>query len=103
MPRPGASVSTRNPQRSNRTDREAFQSTNARRVAKLFAYYEKELGAPWPDLLDRLAGGGVVLATKFERGGGAPVLLVVQGKDDELLKRAVGLVLAVVEQELIRQ
>lgn len=84
--------------------REAFQNTNVRRAAKLLEYYEKELGHPWPELLDRLAGGGVVVATKFQRGGGnAPVLLVVQGTDDDLLKRAVGLVLGVLEQELIRQ
>src|SRR3954469_10178069 len=83
--------------------REALQSTNARRAAKLLTYYEKELGAPWPELLDRLTGGGVVLATKFERGGNAPALLVVQSKDDELLKRAVGVLLTAIEQELIRQ
>src|SRR3954469_4702489 len=61
--------------------REAFQNTNVRRAAKLLEYYEKELGHPWPELLDRLAGGGVVFATKFQRGGNAPVLLVVQGTD----------------------
>jgi hypothetical protein len=83
--------------------REAFQNTNFRRAAKLLSYYEKELGAPWPELLDRLTGGGMVVATKFQRGGAAPVLLVVQSKDDELLKRALGLLLTVVEQELIRQ
>src|SRR5262249_52380802 len=73
--------------------REAFQTTGARRVANLIAYYEKDLGAPWPELLGRLAGGGVVLTTKFERGGQAPALLVVQGTDEELLKRAMRLVL----------
>jgi hypothetical protein len=83
--------------------REALQSTNARRGAKLLAYYEKELGAPWPDLLDRLAGGGVVLAGRFDRTNQAPALLVIQSKDEDLLKRAIPLVLAVIEQEQVRQ
>jgi hypothetical protein len=83
--------------------REALKSANVRRLGRLLAYYEKELNAPWPDLLDRLAGGGVVLSTKFERSGQAPALLVVQSKDTELLKRAVPIVLTVVEQELARQ
>jgi hypothetical protein len=83
--------------------REALQNTNVRRAAKLLAYYEKELGAPWPELLDRLTGGGVVLAAKFDRTGQAPALFVVQSKDDELLKRAVALLLNAIEQELIRQ
>jgi hypothetical protein len=83
--------------------REALQSTTARRGAKLLAYYEKELGAPWPDLLDRLAGGGIVLAGRFDRTGQAPALFVIQGKDEELLRRALPLVLTVIEQEQIRQ
>jgi hypothetical protein len=83
--------------------REALQSTNVRRLQQLIGYYEQELGAPWPDLLDRAAGGGVVLSLKFDRGGNAPVLLVVQSKDEELLRRATRTVLKVVEQELVRQ
>jgi hypothetical protein len=82
---------------------EALQSTQARRGAKLLAYYEKELGAPWPELLDRLAGGGAVLAGRFDRTNQAPVLFVIQGTDADLLKRTVDLVLNVVEQEQIRQ
>ena len=54
--------------------RDALSSTNSQRFAKLIGYYEKELGAPWPELLDQLAGGGIVLATKFTRDGSAPVL-----------------------------
>jgi hypothetical protein len=83
--------------------RELLESTNARRGAKLLAYYEKELGAPWPELLDRLAGGGVVLAGRFDRTNQAPALFVIQGSDEELLKRAVAVLLTVIEQEQIRQ
>ena len=86
-----------------RAVKEALQSTQARRGAKLLAYYEKELGAPWPELLDRLAGGGAVLAGRFDRTNQAPALVVIQGTDAELLKRTVDLVLNVVEQEQIRQ
>jgi hypothetical protein len=82
--------------------REALDSTNSRRFVKFIQYYEKELGAPWPELLGKLSGGGIVIATKFERGGDLPVLAVVQSRDSELLKRAVALVSKVAEQELKR-
>jgi hypothetical protein len=52
-------------------------------------------------LLDRLAGGGAVLATKF--GDKAPALLVVQGKDEKLMKKFVAAALDVLDQELARQ
>jgi len=83
--------------------REALQTTNVRRAARLLTYYEKELGAPWPELLDRLAGVGVVLAGKFDRTNQAPVLLVVQGSDADLWKRALDLLLRVIEEEQVRQ
>jgi hypothetical protein len=83
--------------------REALDSTNFRRFRQLIDYYEKELGASWRELLDRVAGGGVALAVKFEGGPNAPVLLVVQGRDAALTKQAFELVLGVIEQELARQ
>ena len=70
---------------------------------KLIAYYEKELGLPWPELLERLGGGGIVIAIKFDRAANVPVLAVIQSKDADLLKRAVGLVRGVLDQELARQ
>src|SRR5262249_26267293 len=42
--------------------REFLDSTSFRRFVQLVAYFEKELGATWPDLLDRLGAGGAVLA-----------------------------------------
>jgi hypothetical protein len=83
--------------------KEALQTTNARRAARLIAYYEKELGAPWPELLDRLAGGGALLAGKFDRTNQAPVLFVVQGTDADLWKHAFDALLRVIEQEQVRQ
>jgi hypothetical protein len=83
--------------------RELLDSTNNRRFRQLIDYYEKELGASWPDLLDRVAGGGVAFAVKFENGPDVPVLLVIQGRDAAFTKQAFGLVAGVVEQELARQ
>ena len=82
--------------------KEALDSTNSRRFLKIINYYEKELGLPWPELLDRLAGGGIVVASKFQSGEPPPALVVIQGRDTEMLRRAVALVRGVVEQELAR-
>lgn len=82
--------------------RELFDSTNVRRFMQLVAYFEKELGAPWPQLLDRLAGRGVVFGVKFGPNP-APVLLVIQGKDDKLMDKFFHLGLMILEQELARQ
>src|SRR5260370_42253017 len=40
--------------------RELVDSTTYRRFYQLVAYYEKQFGLKWPELLDRLAGGGAV-------------------------------------------
>lgn len=77
-------------------------STNQRRFLQFVAYFEKELGAKWPELLDRLAGGGAVAALKLGHEP-APAGLVIQGKDAELLRRFVRLACSVIEQELARQ
>lgn len=82
--------------------REFFDSTNYRRFYQFVSYYEKQLGAGWPELLDRLAGGGAVLAVKYGTDP-APALLVVQGKDEALLKQFMKISLEMVEQELARQ
>src|SRR5665213_2038445 len=81
--------------------KEFLNSTTSRRYYQFLAYFEKELGADRLELLDRLAGGGAVLATKF--GDQAPVLLVVQGKDEKLMKKFVETALKIIDQELARQ
>jgi hypothetical protein len=81
---------------------EFLDSTNVRRFQQLVAYYEKELGGQWPDLAERLAGGGAVVAARFAPNP-APVLLVLQGTDKELTKKFFNLALQVAEQELARQ
>lgn len=82
--------------------KELLDSTLYRRYYQFLAYFEKELGAKYPELLDRLAGGGVVLASKFGSDP-APALLVVQGKDEKLLRKFVDVALDVADQELARQ
>lgn len=82
--------------------RELFDSTNARRFAQLVAYFEKELGLPWPQLLDRLTGRGAVLGIQFGPSP-APTLLIVQGDDEKLMHRFFQLAFTILEQELARQ
>jgi hypothetical protein len=82
--------------------RELYDSTSFRRFQQLLAYFEKELGASWPDLLDRLAGKGAALGFKLGPKP-APTLLVLEGQDEKLTQRFVELGLSVLEQELARQ
>jgi hypothetical protein len=82
--------------------RELFDSTNARRFYQLVAYFEKELGVPWPQLLDRLAGRGAVVGVKFGPNP-ALALLVIQGDDAKFSQRFFQLALKILEQELARQ
>jgi hypothetical protein len=82
--------------------KELLDSTRARRFFQLLAYFEKELGAKWPELLDRLAGGGAAVGVKY--GSNPPAtLLVVQGTDEKLTAQFAKLALNVLEQELARQ
>src|SRR5262245_51800181 len=79
--------------------RKYYDSTNARWFFQLLAYFEKDLGAQWPELLDRLAGGGAVLSGKFG-GDNTPALFVVQGTDEALMRKFFKSGLLVLEQEL---
>src|SRR5262245_31280271 len=82
--------------------REFLDSTTYRRFSQIVGYFEKQLGTAWPEMLDRLAGGGVVLAAKQGENPGL-ALIVIQGKDAELTKKFAHLGLDVLEQELARQ
>ncbi|HZT81447.1 MAG TPA: hypothetical protein VFA26_14560, partial [Gemmataceae bacterium] len=85
------------------TFREFFDSTAYRRFYQLIAYYDKQLGAQWPELLDKLAGGGAVVAVKTGEPDPAPAWLVLQGRDEALARKFAELGLQVLEQELARQ
>jgi len=82
--------------------RDLYDSTNYRRFLQLVGHVEKELGLPWPELLDRLAGGGMAFASKIGPQP-APVVLVVQGKDEQLLRKFMKFGQGLIEQELARQ
>jgi hypothetical protein len=81
---------------------EVYDSTNFRRFYQLVSYYEKELGMPWTEILDRVAGGGVVLSAKVGQDP-APFLLVIQGADQEVFSRFLRISLEILEEELARQ
>jgi hypothetical protein len=82
--------------------REYYDSTSARRAFQLLGYFEKQLGAKWPELLDKLAGGGIVLSGKFGDDP-QPALLVFQGTDADLMAKFYDTTLDVIAQELVRQ
>jgi hypothetical protein len=81
--------------------REQLGGTQARRARQLLAYAEKQLGGKWPDLLDRVAGGGAAFGVKF--GNNAPTLLVIQGTDEKMVEKFLDLVVAIATDELARQ
>ncbi|HEX3315776.1 MAG TPA: hypothetical protein VHR72_12825 [Gemmataceae bacterium] len=78
-----------------------YDSTNYRRFQQLLAYFEKALGKDRYQLLDGLTGGGVSVVGRLEKPGSA--LLVVQAKDEALLKDFAKLATELVEKELVRQ
>src|SRR5688572_26031745 len=82
--------------------RDFLDSANARRFFQLVAHFEKELGSAWPELMDRLAGGGMAAGLTYG-GQNAPALLVVQGTDEPTVTKFFDLSLALFEEELARQ
>ncbi len=80
--------------------RDFYDSTNARRVNQLIGYFEKELGFERYELLDKLAGNGIVFALKIEKNPSA--LFVIQGKDEATTQKFVTLALKIAEDEYAR-
>jgi hypothetical protein len=81
---------------------EVYDSTNFRRLYQLVGYYEKELGTSWPEILDKVAGGGIVLSAKVGPDP-APLLAVIQGTDEAFFQRFLKVSLDIIGQELARQ
>jgi hypothetical protein len=81
--------------------RELYDSTNFRRFGQLVAYFEKELGAGHREIIDQLAGCGIAYSLEF--AAQPPQLLVIQGQNEPMLRRFVGLASQILEQELARQ
>jgi AcrR family transcriptional regulator len=82
--------------------RDFLDSTDARRFFQLVTHYEKELATPWPEMIDRLAGGGMAAGLKY-RGENAPALIVIQGTDEKAVAKFFDMSLALFEEELARQ
>ncbi len=81
---------------------EVVGSTGFRRFRQLVAYYEKAMGAPWPRLLDEVAGGGIAGGVRVGKLP-APSLVVVQGRDEKRVQEFARLALGLLEQEVARQ
>lgn len=82
--------------------RDVYDSAAAKRAFQLLKLFETELGAKWPELLDQLGGGGVALGLQFADDP-APVILVLQGRDEGQVKKATEFALKTLEDELARQ
>lgn len=82
--------------------RDFLDSADARRFFQLLAHYERELGAKWPDLIDKLAGDGVAIGLKYGQGN-APAVLVLQGTDEKTVAKFFDMSVALFEDEVVRQ
>jgi hypothetical protein len=82
--------------------REFYESTNVRRFNQLVSYYEKQVGTRWPEVLDKVAGGGIVIASKLGKQP-APALLVAQGTDEGTVQKFVRVSVELLEAELARE
>ena len=80
--------------------REFYDSTNQRRLHQLIAHFEKELGKDKYQLLDALAGGGVVFAAHLDKS--PAFLLVIQATDEAILAKFVEIALDLAEKERVR-
>lgn len=82
---------------------EFYDSTNMRRFNQLMAYFEKQVGSRWPEMLDKVAGGGIAGASKLGAGNNGPALLVVQGTDEAAVRKFVQIGLEILEAEMARE
>ena len=64
----------------------ALDTPAVRRLAELVAYYERDLGADWPTLLDKLAGRGIALGAMFGQDDG-PAVVAVEGTDADAVAK----------------
>src|SRR5262245_38347100 len=82
--------------------RDFLDSADARKFFQLVAHFEKELGAPWPELIEKLAGRGIAAGLKYG-GDGAPFLIVLQGSDEATVTKFFGMAMSLFEDEVARQ
>ena len=82
--------------------RPLLDTAQVRRFFEFIAYYERDFGMKWPELLDKLAGGGIVLGSKIKDGNDDPVLFAVQATDEALLIKFIERATELFKQELAR-
>jgi hypothetical protein len=78
--------------------RALYEMAGAKRLLQLLAHVEAELGAKWPELIDKVAGGGVALAFDILKEP-APTLLVVRGTDAAVSDKALSLLVKLIEDD----
>jgi hypothetical protein len=78
--------------------RALYETPGAKRLLQLLDHVEVELGAKWPELADKLAGGGIALALDVLKDP-APALLVVRGTDAATSEKALSLFVKLVEED----
>ncbi|HEX3147443.1 MAG TPA: hypothetical protein VHR66_05125 [Gemmataceae bacterium] len=83
--------------------RDFLDNATYRRFFQLVAHFEHELGSPWPELIDKLAGGGMALGAKFSGDNNAPVVIAVQGTDEKTVTKFFNLAVSLLEEERTRQ
>jgi hypothetical protein len=82
--------------------RAIYDSAGAKRAFQLLALFEKQLGAKWPELLDQLGGNGIAIGVQF--GNDPPsAILVMQGRNEKQVEKAMELAIKTIEEELTRQ
>ena len=84
------------------TVREALDAPPIRRFNQLVRYTESQLGAEWPELVDKIAGGGMALMVAVGPNP-APSLLVVHGTDESAVRDFYQLAASILEEESTRQ
>ena len=78
--------------------KEVLDSAKVRRLFQVLAYLEKETGADWPDLIDKVAGGGIALG--FKPGTDPPpALAVIEGKDETTVAKVYAILVAGIKDE----
>lgn len=82
--------------------KDAFAAPQVKRFLRLIEYYERDLGAAWPELLDAVAGKGITIATRAGDDP-APAVAILRGTDAAVSGQFVKLVVAALEDEVARQ
>ena len=82
--------------------RDFLDGADARKIFQLIAHFEKELGFPWPELIDKLMGDGIAIGLNFGSSK-APATLIFQGTDERAVTKFMELGLALFEEELAQQ